>query len=83
MQVAHDELLTAHQIIAADLDGLHSKFEEQRSLNDRLENDLLRINQSTSVGGASTPNARDDPLAGMNLGKKVSCRRILRVCITI
>lgn len=54
-----------------DLEGLHSRFEEQRSLNDRLENDLLRINQSTDSGrasGAGTPSG--DPLAGL-LARKV------------
>lgn len=69
LQVAHEELFATHRTIAADLDGLHSRFEEQRTLNDRLENDLLRINQSAS--GAVTPSAREDPLAGFNLGKKV------------
>ena len=66
-------------MIHGDLEGLHARFEEQRTLNDRLENDLLRVNQSTDSGrvsGTATPSG--DPLAGMNLGRKVS--QLLRVC---
>lgn len=71
-QVAHEELVATHRLIHGDLEGLHSRFEEQRSLNDRLENDLLRINQSTDSGRASgTATPSGDPLAGMNLGRKV------------
>lgn len=70
MQVAHEELFATHRTITGDLEGLHSRFEEQRVLNDRLENDLLRINQSAGSGSV-TPSAREDPLAGLNLGKKV------------
>lgn len=72
LQVAHEELFATHRTITADLEALHSRFDEQRTLNDRLENDLLRINQSGGGSGAVTPSAREDPLSGLNLGKKVS-----------
>lgn len=71
LRVAHDELAGTYRAVAADLEGLHARFEEQRALNDRLENDLLRINQGGG-GGAGTPAARDDPLATLNVGRKVS-----------
>ncbi|CEQ41956.1 SPOSA6832_03735 [Sporobolomyces salmonicolor] len=70
-QVAHDELALAHQSIGADFDGLQSRFEEQRALNDRLENDLLRINESRS-GVSPMAAGREDPLAGLQLGKNES-----------
>ena len=59
-------------MIHGDLEGLHARFEEQRTLNNRLENDLLRVNHSTDSGRASgTATPSQDPLAGMNLGRKV------------
>ena len=63
-------------MLAADLDGMHSRLEEQTTLNDRLENDLLRIDSTAADrggSGANTPSGREDPLAGLNLGKKVRC----------
>ncbi|GAA5925884.1 hypothetical protein JCM1841_004029 [Sporobolomyces salmonicolor] len=71
LRVAHDELALAHQSIGADFDGLQSRFEEQRALNDRLENDLLRINESRS-GVSPMAAGREDPLAGLQLGKNES-----------
>lgn len=55
------------------MDDIHSRFEEQRVLVDRLENDLLRVNQTSTDGrsGTTTPAVREDPLAGLNVGKKV------------
>lgn len=80
IQVAHDELSLAHQAIFSDFEALNTRFEEQRQLNDRLENDLLRINESKSShsqpragadGTASTPaGPREDPLSGLGVGKK-------------
>ncbi|KAK4694877.1 homeobox protein cut-like, partial [Phenoliferia sp. Uapishka_3] len=64
LRVAHEELFATHRTISSDLEGLHSRFEEQRNLNDRLENDLLRINQSSEARGGSgtgTPVPREDP----------------------
>ncbi|GAA5935894.1 uncharacterized protein JCM15063_001840 [Sporobolomyces koalae] len=69
IRVAHEELASEHQSIQHDFENLSSRFDEQRALNDRLENDLLRINES-KTGGAAPSAARDDPLAGLNLGKK-------------
>jgi len=68
LRVAHEELFATHRNIAADLDALHSRFDDQRALNDRLENDLLRINQ----GGdrTATPTSREDPLANLHVGRK-------------
>ncbi|GAA5988242.1 hypothetical protein JCM10908_002127 [Rhodotorula pacifica] len=71
LRVAHDELAAAHETVMADYEALQSRLQDQTALNDRLENDLLRINESRHGGQAhgSTAN-REDPLAGFNLGKK-------------
>ncbi|GAA6023391.1 hypothetical protein JCM10207_002531 [Rhodosporidiobolus poonsookiae] len=75
LRVAHDELSLHHQTLLNDFDSLTARFEEQRALNDRLENDLLRINESKShhAGGTATPGggasgAKEDPLASLGLG---------------
>ncbi|BGP17055.1 hypothetical protein JCM10213_000307 [Rhodosporidiobolus nylandii] len=74
LRVAHDELSLAHQVVFTDFENLQARFEEQRALNDRLENDLLRINESKSsdVVRAVTPGgtSREDPLANLGVGKK-------------
>lgn len=76
LRVAHDELAAAHETVMADYAALQSRYEEQAALNDRLENDLLRINESRHGGQAQSSTAnREDPLAGFQLGKKVGSRR--------
>ncbi|GAA5824549.1 hypothetical protein JCM11251_000470 [Rhodosporidiobolus azoricus] len=80
LRVAHDELSLAHQAIFSDFEALNTRFEEQRQLNDRLENDLLRINESksphprsgdgTATTGGGSSAAREDPLSGLGVGKK-------------
>ena len=73
LRVAHDELAAAHETVMADYEALQSRLQEQTALNDRLENDLLRINESRHGGQAQPSSAnREDPLAGFQLGKKVS-----------
>ncbi|GAA5968216.1 hypothetical protein JCM8115_006159 [Rhodotorula mucilaginosa] len=73
LRVAHDELAAAHETVMADYEALQSRLQEQTALNDRLENDLLRINESRHGGQAQPSSAnREDPLAGFQLGKKAS-----------
>ncbi|GAA5828670.1 hypothetical protein JCM3766R1_003781 [Sporobolomyces carnicolor] len=71
LRVAHDELAIGHQSIQHDFENLTSRFEEQRALNDRLENDLLRINESKNPGSVPVA-AREDPLASLQFGKKAN-----------
>ena len=75
MRVAHEELFAAHRMISTDVEALQSRLEEQRALNERLENDLLGINQAGAAGpsmmGSAGAPVREDPLAGLSLGKKV------------
>ncbi|GAA6034575.1 hypothetical protein JCM8097_005404 [Rhodosporidiobolus ruineniae] len=81
LRVAHDELSMAHQSLLHDFDAVQARFEEQQQLNDRLENDLLRINESrsttdassipaSSVAGGVGGGTKEDPLAGLALGRK-------------
>ncbi|BGP40941.1 hypothetical protein JCM10449v2_004906 [Rhodotorula kratochvilovae] len=79
LRVAHDELAAAHAAVAGECEAMQARLEEQQALNDRLENDLLRVNDSRGGGGGGaqgqggTPAAaaaREDPLAGLQLGKK-------------
>ncbi|GAA5981296.1 hypothetical protein JCM5350_006091 [Sporobolomyces pararoseus] len=71
LRVAHDELASGHQSIQHDFENLTSRFEEQRALNDRLENDLLRINESKNPSTVPVA-AREDPLASLHFGKKAT-----------
>jgi hypothetical protein len=60
----------------ADLAGAEAELEKQRTLNEKLENDLLQIQThnptpKTMLDGQNTP-AEDDVLAGLDLGKKLT-----------
>ena len=82
LRVAHEQLSTNLQVTKNELEDLTSKYEEQKALNDKLENDLLRVNgvggsgpsgTSTPKKGASSASGQSDPqdlLAALNIGKK-------------
>ncbi|CAD6579741.1 MAG: hypothetical protein CYPHOPRED_000996 [Cyphobasidiales sp. Tagirdzhanova-0007] len=53
LRVAQEQLTGTLQITKAELEDLTSRFEEQKALNDKLENDLLRINGVISSAGRS------------------------------
>lgn len=75
LRVAHDELALTHEATAAECEALQVRLQEQVALADRLENDLLRINDSRQGGQTQTSAAnREDPLANLQLGKKVCLR---------
>ncbi|GAA6058937.1 hypothetical protein JCM10212_002889 [Sporobolomyces blumeae] len=67
LRVAHDELALSHQTIMQDFESLSSRFDEQRLLNDRLENDLLRINEN-SKNGAGGVGAGSGSAVGGGIG---------------
>lgn len=56
LRVAQEELTTSLQNARSELEEITAKYEEQKSLNEKLENDLLRVNGSTPgpAGGSST-----------------------------
>ena len=77
LRVSQEELGSSSAAIRSELDALQVKFGEQRALNDRLENDLLRVNAAQPASalpngsGTATPvEARADPLSSLKLGKR-------------
>ena len=77
MQILHAELETALQSVQLQLEATESELEKQRALNEKLETDLLQMDQRKADGGISgahTPangtSTPADVLAGLDLGKK-------------
>ncbi|KAK9899091.1 hypothetical protein P389DRAFT_43741 [Cystobasidium minutum MCA 4210] len=57
LRVAQEELTASLQNTRSELEEITAKYEDQKSLNEKLENDLMRINGSTPAqpaGGSST-----------------------------
>lgn len=72
--MAHEELQTRTDTLAKETEELKLSLEAQKSLNNRLENDLLKLNGPAGGTGkppSPQPQERKDPLASLNLGKKV------------
>lgn len=71
-QITHAELETTLNGVQARLEGTSQELEKQRALNEKLEDDLLALNQ----GGGGERSGRDTPaegaegLAGLNIGGK-------------
>lgn len=86
LRVAQEELTGSLQNTRSELEEITAKYEEQKSLNEKLENDLMRVNSSTpgpsGTAGNSTPRGgatsssllaptdASDPLAALNIGRK-------------
>ncbi|CUA66883.1 Protein CASP [Saccharomyces cerevisiae S288c] [Rhizoctonia solani] len=72
IRVAHSELESSLQAVSEEVVHARMELEKQTSLNERLENDLLQINQRTSNGATEeeiAPSSQDG-LSGLNLGRK-------------
>ncbi|KAH9949595.1 CASP C terminal-domain-containing protein [Amylocystis lapponica] len=82
-RILHGELEASLQAIQAELAYTESELEKQRALNERLENDLLHMDQrkpngeangkvpvDSSATGSSVGSMSIDGLAGLDLGKK-------------
>ena len=73
---------TALQSVQSQLEATEAELERQRALNEKLETDLLHMDQRQSEGGvngssASPANGTSTPvdvLAGLELGKKNTVR---------
>lgn len=65
LRVAQEELTGSLQNARSELEEITAKYEDQKSLNEKLENDLMRINGSASgpTGGASS-NGTGTPKGG-------------------
>ncbi|KAJ8293382.1 Protein CASP [Rhodotorula toruloides] len=80
LRVAHDELVSAHEGILGEFEQLQARCEEQKQLVDRLENDLVRINESRAGGGAAgqggpDAHAREDPSAETSILPIITSQR--------
>ncbi|EMD37343.1 hypothetical protein CERSUDRAFT_114020 [Gelatoporia subvermispora B] len=81
-RIMHGELEATLQATKAELEQSEAELEKQRALSEKLENDLLQMDQRKPAGdlngGPSTaaPSDEDDAtsdiLAGLDLGKKHS-----------
>jgi homeobox protein cut-like len=86
LRVAHEDLSALSQRAESELAEVQSELAKQRSLNERLENDLLMVNngdvkERTERQGSMTPA---QGLAGLDLGGKgaVSLRRATGAALT-
>jgi homeobox protein cut-like len=80
VQVAHEELQSAFAAMEAELSCLRAEHDKVKSLNERLEGDLLRVNQrgfqvaspaaGSEKGEVSGTNTPAGGLAGLDLGGK-------------
>ena len=69
----HAELESSLHAISEEVVHTREELDKQTTLNEKLENDLLHINQRPSHGGAEKTEAvpvSHDGLAGLNLGQK-------------
>lgn len=69
--MAHEELQSKADALSKETDELKLSLDAQKSLNNRLENDLLKLNGPNGKPPSPQPQERKDPLASLNLGKKV------------
>jgi homeobox protein cut-like len=73
LKVLHSELEASLQAVSEEVVHTRAELDKQTALNERLENDLLHINQRPSNGSVEkteTALASQDGLAGLNLGHK-------------
>ncbi|KZT10961.1 uncharacterized protein LAESUDRAFT_721378 [Laetiporus sulphureus 93-53] len=79
-RILHGELEASLQAAQAQLDATQSELDKQKVLNEKLENDLLEMDQRKGSGDISgVASSSDiasmgsiDMLAGLDLGKKTS-----------
>lgn len=77
-KILHDELEASLRQISEELADTKEELDKQKVLNDRLESDLLQMEQHKPNGTrAQSPDdsfADQDPLTSLDLGnKKVGC----------
>ncbi|KAJ3748940.1 CASP C terminal-domain-containing protein [Lentinula detonsa] len=71
-RILHGELEASLHHAQGDLEATSAELEKQRSLNEKLENDLLSLNKPT---GNVTPSGSSDVLAGLEVGQRESSAR--------
>ena len=66
-QILHNELEASLQRAQDDLASTRRELEKHRQLNERLESDLLKIEQHGNGDAIPADPAEDDVLAGLGL----------------
>lgn len=84
LQILHGELEAALQSMETQLSATESELEKQRALNEKLETDLLQMDQRKADGGLTPSHANGsatpvDVLA--ELGKKPSVSAMLQTTL--
>ncbi|KAG6920313.1 hypothetical protein DXG01_005082 [Tephrocybe rancida] len=69
-RILHGELEESLRAAEDQLKNLGSELEKQKSLNERLENDLLSMNKHRTNEDSLSPDPGLDVLAGLELGTK-------------
>ncbi|TFK25166.1 hypothetical protein FA15DRAFT_737942 [Coprinopsis marcescibilis] len=70
-RILHNELQESLKNVERKLDSTSAELEKQKDLNERLENDLLAVNDHEANGNGSAHNNDDDDLlANLDRGKK-------------
>ncbi|PPQ99440.1 hypothetical protein CVT24_005247 [Panaeolus cyanescens] len=69
-RILHNELEQSLQSSKHQLSAATSELEKQKQLNEQLELDLLSINNNKESDDLPTTDQDNDPLAGLDLGKR-------------
>lgn len=84
IEILHGELEAALHSVQSQLEATESELDKQRALNEKLETDLLQMEQRKGDTGATSPaNGTSTPvdvLAGLDLGKKPGVSPTARLC---
>jgi hypothetical protein len=80
VQILHSELEASLQSAQDDLASTNQDLEKHRELNDRLESDLLKLEQSRGGQGngdtSLADDAQDDILAGLGLELNLTTKNV-------
>ncbi|KAG5654395.1 hypothetical protein H0H81_003219 [Sphagnurus paluster] len=71
-RILHSELEESLQVAQEQLKNLGAELEKQKTLNEKLENDLLSMNKHQHNGNMTPSESGVDILAGLELGTKKS-----------
>ncbi|KAF5380342.1 hypothetical protein D9615_004565 [Tricholomella constricta] len=69
-RILHGELEESLQAAQDQIQNMGTELEKQKTLNEKLENDLLSMNKHRSDGAATPSEPGADVLAGLDLGTK-------------
>lgn len=70
LQVLHGELEASLQVLEKQLETSTSELKRQKMLNEKLETDLLAMNDHKMNGNTALTEGEPGPLANLDLGNK-------------